>query len=732
MRPRFTVGITLGDVTGALWSLVSTTLGLGLAIWLVPGVEVTNLAVLPLAALAVAVGDVLLRPLLRQVAVRSGAVGALVSGVAAQLGVVWLALAFLPGFTIGAWTDVVLVLVVAAVLMALGRWSVGARDNEYVVGDLLRRARRAAARDARRGNASQRPAARPGDPPTPDGLVHGRGMLVVQLDGVSRTTFDHALQAGLVPTLARWTSSGRHRVETWWACVPSTTPASQAGLLHGSSAHVPAFRWWDRGVGRMVVTNRPADAADVEARTSDGDGLLAQGGVAVSTMFSGDAPTALLVMSRARSGMGPGQMFVRFFSSPFVLSRALVATVAEFFKELYQGWQQAARGVEPRVGRLGAYPALRALSNVVLRDLNTSLVAEQLVRGAPVIFVDLVDYDEIAHHAGPLRPESLRSLEGLDQVLGLWEQVAEAAARDYEIVVLSDHGQSLGATFQQVVGRPFAAEVRRLMALPVDEERSRAEADVEAATEQWGAVNTALNALARSGEGRVLVGPDRVGTARRPGDAPGPAARAHGTADGPEGGQGDLPEVAVVGSGNLGLVWFPREPAPVLGDTVRARWPALLPGLLACPAVGVVVTREAPSSGEPGAGPGDPVPDVVAHGPRGRHNLVTGRVEGEDPLVGMGPRAADDLLRAAHLEQAGDLLLVSRVGDTGMVHAFEGLVGSHGGLGGAQNEAILVHPARLEVPDGERDDVGARRMLVGAEAVHTRLVAWLEEIGART
>ncbi|MFD4992681.1 alkaline phosphatase family protein [Cellulosimicrobium cellulans] len=705
------VRVTAADVRGAVWSLVSTTVGLGLAIWFVPGVEVTNPWSLVLAALAVGLGDVLLRPVLRRLAHRFGVVGALVSGVVAQLAVAWAALTYLPGFRSGSWVDVLAVLVLAAVLMALGRWVVGASDNEYVLGDLLRRARRQAGvprRDPGAASATERPV----------------GLLVVLLDGVARPTLDYALQAGLAPTLARWLGSGSHHLTTWWARVPATTPASTIGLLHGSTEHVPAFRWWSRALGRLVVTNRPADAAAVEARTSDGAGLLAGGGVAVSTMFSGDAATSLLVMSRAREGLGPGQMFVHFFASPFVLVRAVVVALGEFLKELYQGWQQAVRGVEPRVSRLGWYPVLRAVTNVVLRDLNTTLVAEQLVRGAPVVCVDLVDYDEIAHHAGPLRPESLRALEGLDRVVGLWEQVAAVAPRRYDVVVLSDHGQSLGATFEQVEGRSFLDEVRRLMAPePVRRagvrrggEDARAEGRRRATSpdsESWGPANTALNALrpgasgedgrARPGHGRMMVGPDR--SERRPG--------AEGAA------LPELPEVAVVGSGNLGMVWFPREPRRLTGDEVRERWPRLLPGLVANPAVGVVVER--------GAGG-----EVRAHGRGGSRDLRTGEVVGEDPLAGHGSRAAADLLRVAGLEDAGDLVLVSRVDEVGMVHAFEGLVGSHGGLGGAQNEAVLLHPARLELPDDELEDVDGTPMLVGAEAVHRRLVAWLVDLGVRS
>ncbi|OLT46803.1 alkaline phosphatase family protein [Cellulosimicrobium sp. CUA-896] len=729
--------VTAADVRGALWSLVSTAAGLGIAAWVVPGAEVTAFAALLLAALAVGVGDVVLRPLLRRVAARLGVVGALVSGVAAQVLVAGAALTYLPGLRTSSWATVLAVLVVAGVVMALGRWAVGASDNEYVLGDLLRRARRQA------GGPHAVPV--PADPsgtgtgggtPGPDGRP--AGMLVVVLDGVARPTLDYALQAGLVPTLARWLGSGSHRLATWWARVPATTPASTVGILHGTTEHVPAFRWWSRELGRLVVTNRPADAAAVEARSGDGAGLLAGGGAAVSTMFSGDATTTLLVMSRASAGLGPGQPFVRFFAGPFVLVRAVVGATGELVKELYQGWQQAVRGVRPRVPRLGWYPVLRAGTNVVLRDLSTTLVAEQLVRGAPVVCVDLVDYDEIAHHAGPLRPESLRALEGLDRVVGLWEQVAAVAPRRYEVVVLSDHGQSLGATFEQVVGRTFLAEVRRLMAPGAAGPDERRDADgavrpgaggppVPGAagrarpagrrrpaapdTEEWGPANAALHALrgpARGPDdaGRMMVGPDR--TEREP-----RAARAHD----------ELPEVAVVGSGNLGMVWFPREARRLTGDEVRDRWPALLDGLLANPAVGVVVVHERPAA--------RPAGTVVAHGPGGTRDLVTGEVDGDDPLAPYGVRAAPDLLRVARLADAGDLVLLSRVDDVGMVHAFEGLVGSHGGLGGAQNAAVLVHPARLHVPDDELEDVDGEPVLVGAEAVHRRLVAWLEDLGVR-
>ena len=79
-----------------------------------------------------------------------------------------------------------------------------------------------------------------------------------------------------------------------------------------------------------------------------------------------------------------------------------------------------------------------------MRDLNTNLVADAMLRGRRSVYVDYVDYDAVAHHAGIMQPESLAALEGIDAVLAQLEAVAAVAPRKYHLVVLSDHGQSQG------------------------------------------------------------------------------------------------------------------------------------------------------------------------------------------------------------------------------------------------------------------------------------------------
>ena len=177
-----------------------------------------------------------------------------------------LALLVVPGVEAASFWTLIAATWIAATVGTVLTWLVDAGTDE-AFGAALRRF----------GRARHRPG------PEVDGVVF------VQLDGVPFPVAQWALQSGTMPTLRRWVDDGRHRLQEWTVQLPCTTPASQQGILHGTCAGVPAFRWYDRELGRVLVANRPADAAIIEERASTGRGLLADDGVSVSNLFSGDA-----------------------------------------------------------------------------------------------------------------------------------------------------------------------------------------------------------------------------------------------------------------------------------------------------------------------------------------------------------------------------------------------------------------------------------------------------------
>jgi uncharacterized membrane protein YvlD (DUF360 family) len=617
-----------------------------------------------LAAVTGVVGF-LIRPVLVEASARLGWVLVLPVAFVGQAAILYAGMVLVPAISGTFWSAFWASWIVAAVSTLIGFVSTAGSDDALVT-SLARRGKRAPALDS-----PERP-----------------GVLFVQVDGVPFPVLRWAVQAGAVPTIRRWLGSGSYVLREWTPQLPCTTPASQLGILHGTVAGVPAFRWYDRELGRVLVANRPADAKVIESRATNGRGLLADDGVSVSNLFTGDAARSMMTMSAVEVRRGSTQTrraFAWFMASPSGFARSLSRTVVELVKERWQARRQVARNLEPRVHRGWTFAMLRALTNALLRDLNTALVAEEMRRGTRSIYVDYVDYDEIAHHAGLSRPESLAALDGLDRVLGNLETLAEGAPRRYHLVVLSDHGQSQGRSFEDRYGLSLGELCTDLMAQQVT--------NIDGTIEGWGNAEAVVGDISgKRGVGALAAkADDRM-------------RRHYDEADRDE----EAP--VVLGSGNLGLLYL-REPTRSTLDELTEQWPRLVPQLAAHPGVGFVAGIDA--AGQP-----------WAIGGAGRHNLATGEVEGDDPLAPFGAHAPRVLRRAVLMPEAPDLYVNSSVDPVTLdVAAFEGLVGAHGGLGGWQDHGVLLLPTELTGCFPDRVE--------GADVLHQALLRVLRSCGHR-
>lgn len=672
--------------------LVAGMVVLSLTILVTPGLSVTRWADVGVAVLIYAVVGAALRPALVAVTRPFGWVGAILLALFANAIVMAAALEIAPGVSASSFWSIFVASWVFAMIAAALSWLLVSDSDVLFVQRLVRDGRRAAGEVA------------PTDVP---------GVVFVQVDGLPGPVLDQGIKSGNFPTLSRWVRQGSHDWTEWSVQIPCTTPVSQAGLLHGHTEDMPAFRWYEKGLGRLLVANHPPDAAIMQGRISDGAGLLAGGGWSVGNLFTGDAERSVMVMSAMGEGVrgvGPASSFTAFFVHQTGFGRSLVLTVGEMVKELYQRRVQRVRGIEPRIHRGRDFMALRGVTNVMLRDLNTAVLVQGMMAGAPTLYADYVDYDEVAHHAGILRAESLRSLEGVDRALAMLERAAQEAPRPYHLVVVSDHGQSQGATFLQRYGQRLEDVVRELMG------GDAAVLAATAAVEGWGPVNAAL--------GQWMNQPGRMAgfTRRRMAGHEVDGAPALGRAAGEARalneavGSAQANDVVVVGSGNLGGIWFPGIPGQVPAEELAERFPGMIRALVAHPGVGFVVVRSRQ------LGP-------VAVGKQGIHHLATGEVQGTSPVAGFGAEAVADLARAVRFPNAPDIYLNSLY-DPALdeVAAFEELVGCHGGLGGWQTRAVLVHPRAWTI---DEDLLGPSGRLHGAQTVHQQLVRWLERAGTR-
>src|SRR4029077_13257838 len=233
------------------------------------------------------------------------------------------------------------------------------------------------------------------------------GGILFEIDGLGEAVLRDAVRDGHVPTIARWLSQGSHRIIGWECDLSSQTGASQAGLLLGSNWDMPAFRWYEKESGRTLVSNHPADAAEIERRRSTGEGLLAGAGTSRGNMFSGDAPrcTATMSVIRDRSRSKAGDLFA-YFSDPYGFMRTITLSLADIAGESRAARRQRRRGAE-HVARGGLYPLIRATITAVIRDVNVAMVMADIVEGVPVSYATFVGYDEVAHHSGIREPDAL-------------------------------------------------------------------------------------------------------------------------------------------------------------------------------------------------------------------------------------------------------------------------------------------------------------------------------------
>lgn len=497
------------------------------------------------------------------------------------------------------------------------------------------------------------------------------GVIFLEIDGLALPVLRRAMRDGNAPVMARWLADGDHHLVGWEPDLSSQTGASQAGILLGSNENIPAFRWVEKATGRVVSCSSPGDCAEIEQRCSTGTGLLANGGASRGNLLSGDADEVILTVSRldAEKGANPG--YRAFFANGFNVTRSLALFVWELLLEWSAAIRARRRDVRPRGHRGGVYPFLRAVMCVLVRDIVVYGVLTDVMRGRPAIYATFASYDEVAHHSGLERHDTLEALRKVDQQFGRIASALQYAPRPYEIVVLSDHGQTQGATFLQRNGYSLSDLVQGALA-------GGAVAEVAGGDEQ--------SAMAGFALGEATGAKDQ---------GAGESANVGGS------------EAVVLGSGNLGLVYLMEEPRRLTLEEIEQRHPKLLPALRDHPHIGWLLVR----SSEHGA---------VALGAGGAHYLDEGRIEGDDPLAAFSPNAAGHLRRTDGFADVADIMVGSfydPVLDEGC--AFEELISFHGGLGGPQTEPFLLYPRTLSLPD---------QPLVGAAAVHGVLCGWREQL----
>ena len=306
------------------------------------------------------------------------------------------------------------------------------------------------------------------------------GIVFLEIDGLALPVLRRAMRDGNAPTMARWLADRSHRLAEWETDLSSQTGASQAGILLGSNEDISAFRWVEKETATMLTCSAPQDCAEIERRVSTGIGLLTGGGASRGNLLSGEAQDVILTVSRMAEEKKSNPGYRAFLANGDNVTRTLVLFIWEVILEWTAALRASRRDVRPRGHRGGIYPLMRAALCVFVRDLIVSGVLTDMMRGRPAVYATFSSYDEVAHHSGLERADTLEALRKLDDHFAHIEEACRYAPRPVRdrraLRPRPDAGRDLQAA-QRVrarrAGRALAHDGRRAG----DRRRRRAELD---------------------------------------------------------------------------------------------------------------------------------------------------------------------------------------------------------------------------------------------------------------
>ena len=276
--------------------------------------------------------------------------------------------------------------------------------------------------------------------------------------GSPTMSLQRAIRDGNAPTIARWIhDGGAHAAALGDRLVLADRAPARPGCCTATTTTCRPSAGGRRTAASAIVTNHPKDAAEIERRHSDGQGLLHDDGASRANIVSGDA-AALAADDEHRAGPRRpgriGQDYFAYFANPYNVTRTIMLVIADIAVGALGARRSSAGATSARGSTATACtPLMRAWATVIQRDLQVDAVIGDLVAGPARRLLDL---PRLRRGRAPLGRRARRHPGGAEATSTARSAASSPPRRTRrgptDFVVLSDHGQSQGATFLQRYG----------------------------------------------------------------------------------------------------------------------------------------------------------------------------------------------------------------------------------------------------------------------------------------
>jgi Type I phosphodiesterase / nucleotide pyrophosphatase len=270
-----------------------------------------------------------------------------------------------------------------------------------------------------------------------------KGLVVIHVDGLSHSRLLDAIRLGHMPFVARLIEGEGYEALSYRCGVPSTTPFAQAGILFGDNSEIPSYRWWDKPADLLVAFGEGGTFERVADRYFQGREPLTKGGACIAALYRAGATDRFGPRYHERHRPDQpdagGRAIAAFLLNPVTLyfwirhgGLALFRIARDYMRARFAGRRPA-----------DVYVVADIFHEVLVHHLTRFALLQAMDEGVPVIYACFYTYDEAAHAFGPTDPNTLRVLRHIDSTIRLAAERrgTNRARLDYELVVLSDHGQ---------------------------------------------------------------------------------------------------------------------------------------------------------------------------------------------------------------------------------------------------------------------------------------------------
>ncbi len=295
--------------------------------------------------------------------------------------------------------------------------------------------------------------------------------IIVQVDGLSYSLLHELCGTRYLPFLTKLLKS--YHVSRFDPGYPSTTPFVQAGIMYNENSNIPGFRFLDKKNKKEYVMGTAESARAIEDEISGKNNGILRGGTSIGNIFCGGATRSIITVAHLYK-TETGQKNLRdilalIILNPWATMKVIFSSTIEFCVELYESLLDIIKGILynkhfnwPFI--FPYFPFFRTFINATVREISTETALLEMQRNVPYIYLTYGGYDWISHYRGPNSLSAFTLLKGIDADLRRLYRVARK--NDYDVYVLSDHGQVPAIPFDRLYYERFEDFVERISHLP--------------------------------------------------------------------------------------------------------------------------------------------------------------------------------------------------------------------------------------------------------------------------